>query len=89
MDFFVILEQYGIPICVAVAFGFFIWKQNQFIQGELTKELRESFNRIEAIIIGLINAQKKHSIDLKGLRESYKTIVDIISKLIKKDGKLK
>ena len=87
MDFLVILEQYGIPICVAIAFGFFIWKQNQFIQGELTKELRESFNRIEGIIIGLINAQKKHSIDLKGLTKSYQTIVDIISKLIKKENK--
>ena len=87
MDFLVVLEQYGIPICVAIAFGFFIWKQNQFIQGELTKELRESFNRIEGIIIGLINAQKKHSIDLKGLTKSYQTIVDIISKLIKKENK--
>ena len=89
MDFLVILEQYGVPIAVAIAFGFFIWKQNQFIQGELTKELRESFNRIEGIIIGLINAQKKHSIDLKGLTKSYQSIVDIVSKLIKKDDKLK
>tara|TARA_Y100000593_G_scaffold24909_1_gene49596 strand:- start:24 stop:293 length:270 start_codon:yes stop_codon:yes gene_type:complete len=89
MDFLVILEQYGVPIAVAIAFGFFIWKQNQFIQGELTKELRESFNRIEGIIIGLINAQKKHSIDLKGLTKSYQAIVDIVSKLIKKSDKLK
>ena len=39
MDLFVILEQYGIPICVAVAFGFFIWKQNKYIQDDLTKDL--------------------------------------------------
>ena len=35
MDFLTILEQYGIPVVVAIAFGYFIWKQNQFIQKEL------------------------------------------------------
>ena len=58
MDFFAILENYGIPISVAIAFGFFIWKQNKFIQDELQKELRESFERVEGIIIKLIDAQK-------------------------------
>ena len=87
MDFLVILEQYGIPICVAIAFGFFIWKQNQFIQNDLSQDLKEKFERLESIIIGLINAQKKHSIDLKGLTKSYQAIVDVITKLIKKEKK--
>ena len=50
MDPIQILEQYGIPICVAIAFGYFIWKQNQFIQKELMEELDESFKRLEMII---------------------------------------
>ena len=87
MDFLMILEQYGVPIAVAIAFGFFIWKQNQFIQNDLSQDLKEKFERLEGIIIGLINAQKKHSIDLKGLTKSYQTIVDVITKIIKKENK--
>ena len=51
MEWLTIIEQYGIPICVAVAFGFFIWKQNKFIQDELMEELDERFKRTEMIII--------------------------------------
>ena len=32
MDPIQMLEQFGIPVAVACAFGFFIWKQNKFIQ---------------------------------------------------------
>ena len=85
MDLFQIVEKFGIPVAVACAFGFFIWKQNQFIQKELMDELDESFKRLENIVIGLINAQKQHSIDLKGLRESYHAIVKIITNLMKKE----
>jgi len=86
MDFLAILEQYGIPICVAVAFGFFIWKQNQFIQKELMEELDERFKRLEAILIKLIDQQKKMQIEQKGIEKSYKGLVDIISKLMNKNS---
>ena len=76
-----IVEKFGIPVAVACAFGFFIWKQNKFIQDELQKEMRESFNRLENIVIGLINAQKKHTIDLRGLNKSYESMAYIIQKL--------
>ena len=76
-----ILEQYGIPVCVAVAFGFFIWKQNQFIQKELMEELEEDFKRIEMIIIKLIDQQKKMQIEQKGIDKSYRALVEIIAKL--------
>ena len=87
MDWLIILEQYGVPICVAIAFGFFIWKQNKFIQDELQKELRESFERLEDImdkdfrniLIGLINAQKENQIKLSEMNRSYKAIVEIMS----------
>ena len=81
MDPIQILEQFGIPVAVAMAFGFFIWKQNKFIQDELQKEMRESFVRLENIVIGLINAQKKHTIDLRGLNKSYESMAYIIQKL--------
>ena len=86
MDFLTVLEQYGIPICVAIAFGFFIWKQNKFIQDELMEELDERFKRLEAILIKLIDQQKKMQIEQKGIEKSYKGLVDIISKLMNKNS---
>ena len=62
MDLLGILDQYGIPIAVSIAFGYFIWKQNKFIQDELQKELRESFTRVESIIINffMLNTYEKN-----------------------------
>ena len=81
MDWLVILEQYGVPLVVAVAFWMFIQKQNKFIQDELQKELRESFTRVESIIVKLIDQQKKMQLEQKGLENSYKTLVTIIAEL--------
>ena len=85
MDFLSILENYGIPICVAVAFGFFIWKQNKYIQDDLTKDIHDKFNRLEGIIIKLIDQQKKMQIENRGLKSSFNSLVDIVTKLIGKD----
>ena len=87
MDWLVILEQYGIPVVVAIAFGYFIWKQNQFIQKELMEELEQDFKRLEMIIIKLIDQQKKIQIELRGIVKSYQSLVEIITQLIKKDSK--
>ena len=81
MDWLQILEQYGIPVVVAIAFGFFIWKQNKFIQDELAKEMRSSFDSLTGILIKLIDQQKKMQLEQKGLENSYKTLVEIIASL--------
>ena len=81
MDWLQILEQYGIPVVTAVAFGLFIWKQNQFIQKELMEELDERFKRLEGILIKLIDQQKRMQIEQKGIEKSYKALVEIIAKL--------
>ena len=59
----------------------FIQKQNNFIQNELQKELRESFGRVEAILVKLIDQQKKMQLEQKGIENSYKTLVEVIAKL--------
>ena len=82
-----IIEKFGIPVAVAFAFGFFIWKQNKYIQDDLTKDIHQKFNRLEGIIIKLIDQQKKIQIELKGIMKSYQSLVDIIIKLIKKEDK--
>lgn len=81
MDWLAILEQYGVPLVVACAFWMFIQKQNKFIQDELQKELRESFARVEGIIVKLIDQQKKMQLEQKGLENSYKTLVEVIASL--------
>ena len=87
METFVeLIERVGVPVTMCMAFGYFIWKQNQFIQNELQKEMRESFGRLEGIVIGLINALKKHTIDIKEIRASYASLVNILERLI---GKVK
>ena len=81
MDWLLILEQYGVTLVVAVAFWMFIQKQNKFIQEELQKELRESFTRVESIIVKLIDNSKKQQLEQKGLENSFKTLVEIIAAL--------
>jgi len=81
LDWLQILEQYGIPLCVAIAFGFFIWKQNKYIQDDLSKDLHQKFNRLEGILIKLIDNSKKQEIKQEGLNRSYKTLVEIIAHL--------
>ena len=82
---FEILETFGVPITMCVAFGFFIWKQNKWIQDDLKKDMEEQAKRLEAIVISLINAQKKLQTDfgkeLSRLEGSYRSISNIIQKL--------
>ena len=74
MDWLIILETYGIPICVAIAFGFFIWKQNKYIQDDLSNDLKDKHERLEGILIKLIDQQKKMQLEQKGIENSYKTL---------------
>ena len=81
MDFLNVLETFGVPIAVAVSFGFFIWKQNKYIQDDLSKDLHQKFNRLEGILIKLIDQQKRMQVEQKGLERSYKALVEIIARL--------
>ena len=51
MDILQIIETFGVPIAVAIAFGYFIWKQNKYIQDDLTKDIKDQFQRLEGIVI--------------------------------------
>ena len=81
MDWLQILEQYGVPLVVAVAMFMMVKQQNKYIQEELSKELRESFTRVESIIFKLIDQQKKMQLEQKGIENSFKTLVTIIAEL--------
>tara|TARA_R100001510_G_C7642210_1_gene199792 strand:- start:567 stop:836 length:270 start_codon:yes stop_codon:yes gene_type:complete len=85
MDPIAFLEQFGIPLTVAAAFGYFIWKQNQFIQNELMEELDERFKRLEGITIKLIDQIKATQLDFQALKGYVEGIEHILKKLFKKE----
>ena len=82
MNWLEILEKYGIAVLMSIGMAFYIWKSTKFIQDELQKELRESFSRLESIIVKLIDNSKKQEIKQEGLIKSYKALVEIITKLL-------
>ena len=81
MDILQILEQFGLPVTITAAFGYFIWKQNHWIQKELVEDLDERFTRLEGIIIKLIDNQKTTQLDLKEIRGFINGIEDVLVKL--------
>jgi len=83
MDIFQILELYGIPVVVTIVFGYFIWKQNLWIQNELVEEIETNNKRLEAIIIKLIDQQKKVQLEQKQIRGYIEGIKDIMISLTK------
>ena len=80
-----ILEKFGFPAAIAMAMGYFIWRSQTYIQDELSKDIANKFERLEGIIIALINQQKKMQIELRGIKSKYEALVDIVLKLMKKD----
>ena len=81
MDIFAILDQYGVPLSMCAAFGYFIWKQNKWIQDDLKADLDSANERFEKIVIGLINSQKEMQLDIKESKTSYRAIVEILASL--------
>ena len=81
MEMFDLLERFGLPVMMVVALGWYVKSQNTWIQNELQKELRESFERLEGIVIKLIDAQKGMQLEQKDIKASYHAIVEILSSL--------
>ena len=82
-----IIDQYGLPIAITVAFGYFIWKQQTWIQKELVDDLENQFRRLEGIIIKLIDQQKITQMDIKEVKGYIEGIEDILSRLINGEPK--
>ena len=68
---------------MTIVFGYFIWKQNQWIQNELVEEIETNDKRLEAIIIKLIDQQKKVQLEQKRISGYISGIRDIMIKLVK------
>ncbi len=84
MDWLQILDRYGIAVGIAIAMAFYIWKSTKYIQDDLSKDLHQKFNRLEGIVVKLIDQQKKIQIEIRGLKSSYNSLVDIVTKILGK-----
>ena len=81
MDFIGILETFGLPVMMVIALGWYVNRQNSFIQNELQTELRESFTRVESIIVKLIDQSKVNQLEQRDIKASYRAIVEILSSM--------
>lgn len=78
---FDLLERFGLPVMMVVALGWYVKSQNAWIQNELQTELRESFERLEGIIIKLIDAQKGMQINQAEIKSRISAIIEIMASL--------
>jgi hypothetical protein len=81
MEMFDLLERFGLPIMMVVALGWYVKSQNAWIQNELQTELRESFARLEGILIKLIDAQKQMQINQEKIHSKISAVIEIMASL--------
>ena len=81
MGAFEILERFGLPVAMVVALGWYVKAQNAWIQNELQTELRESFGRLESILIKLIDAQKGMQLNQSEIKGKIAAIIEIMASL--------
>jgi hypothetical protein len=81
MEMFDLLERFGLPVMMVVALGWYVKSQNAWIQNELQTELRESFSRLESILIKLIDAQKGMQLNQSEIKAKISAIIEIMASL--------
>ena len=81
MDFISILREFGIGVVGILGLAWYVNRQNSFIQNELQTELRESFTRLEMIIVKLIDQSKVNQLEQRDIKASYRAIVEILASM--------
>ena len=88
MDFFTILETFGLPVAMVIALGFYISKKDKsaekqmdWVRNELATENREVATRHEGIVIKLIEQQKKMQENQAKIFTKISTLIEIMRAL--------
>ena len=80
-----LIEKFGVPISMCLFLGYGLYRQSLWVQQDLKKSLEEQNQRLEGIVISLINAQKKLQTDfgkeLSRLEGSYSSLSKILQRL--------
>ena len=81
MDFVSIPREFGIGVVGILGLAWYVNRQNSFIQNELQTELRESFTRLEGIVVKLIDQSKVNQLEQRDIKASYRAIVEILASM--------
>ena len=81
MDLISILREFGLPVLGVLGLAWYVNRQNSFIQNELQTELRESFTRLEGIVVKLIDQSKVNQLEQRDIKASYRAIVEILASM--------
>jgi len=92
MDIAQTIETLGLPVAVALVFGYSTLYLMKFLTGKLIKRLDEQFGRLEGIVIKLIdsNNQEKQATQKQGMEQSaqfsellarFDTLISVFQKL--------
>ena len=80
MDMVSIIKELGVPIAMLLGFSWYIIQRTKFLETTLMKEVDEDFNRLEGILIKLIDQIKLSQLDTKELKGYIMGIQDILTK---------
>ena len=80
MDVVSIVKDLGVPIAMLLGFSWYIIQRTKFLETTLMKEVDEDFNRLELILIKLIDQIKLSQLDTKELKGYIMGIQDILTK---------
>ena len=88
MDFFTILETFGLPVAMVIALGFYISKKDKsaekqmdWVRNELATENRETAARHEGIVIKLIEQQKIMQENQAKIHAKISAVIEIMVSL--------
>jgi len=88
VDFFTILETFGLPVAMVIALGFYISKKDKsaekqmdWVRNELATENREVAARHESIVIKLIEQQKQMQENQAKIFTKISTLIEIMRAL--------
>mgnify|MGYP003152692348 FL=1 len=80
MDVISVVKELGVPIAMLLGFSWYIIQRTKFLETTLMKEVDEDFNRLEGILIKLIDQIKLSQLDTKELKGYIMGIQDILTK---------
>ena len=80
MDAVSMIKELGVPIAMLLGFSWYIIQRTKFLETTLMKEVDEDFNRLEGIIVKLIDQIKLNQLETKEIKGYIMGIQDILMK---------
>ena len=76
-----LIDQYGLPIAMLIGFSYYIVQRTVFLEQKLSKQIESDINRLESILIKLIDQIKLNQLETKEIKGYIEGIEHILAKL--------